>query len=81
MDELRKVTTPEGFEGWQWEDGPVFIGVHGKMRACEWGTRKFIMADLEEWNRMEWERARKNWEATLRLRLGPPPKMIMDKYG
>jgi hypothetical protein len=65
MSELHKIKTPEGFEGWQWENGPVFVGDLARGYAIQWGAYKEMIAELEYRGGEAMKRARKEYEARL----------------
>lgn len=68
MDNLHQVRTPEGFEGWQWKNGSIFLYAKdneadsdaAKFLAMRWGRVIAKKQDLESEVARRWERARAN---------------------
>lgn len=48
MSRLEK-TNWQGHEGWQWDDGPIFVGKNGRKHAVEYGK---AIQWIDEWEKV-----------------------------
>ena len=46
MSRLHQATCDHGFPGWQWDDGPIFVGERGRKWAVMWGQATMYQEEL-----------------------------------
>jgi len=56
--QLHEATTEDGFDGWQWDDGPIFVGVGAREDAEWWGQSKESTKISEEVAQLRLQKAR-----------------------